>query len=195
MIASPEVFSSRRLRFWLPWISALVFVAGLVTFLIVYNVGGIRNTAHVDRPRPTNKPATVPKPLGRHAPLEKAAKLVAAKWIRDAVGRTNLAEAYRLSAPEVRQGMSLADWKTGDIPVVPFPIAESTAGISAINWSTKNDVSLLVTLVPKKGSGLKKAQDFFINLRAVGKGQERHWLVYYWAPRALPPIPDASAEH
>ena len=195
MFLPPNAPFKRRLRFWLPWISALVLVAGVVTFLIVRNVGHIRNTARPDNPTVSNKPATLPKPLGKHAPLESSAKLVAAKWIRDAVGRTNLVEAYRLSAPEVREGMSLAQWKTGNIPVVPFPIGKSETGISAVNWSTRNDVSLLVSLVPKKGSGQTKAQDFFINLRAVGKGAERRWLVYYWAPRALPPIPDASSEH
>jgi hypothetical protein len=186
-----EHLNSRRVRFWVPWISALVLVAGTVTFLIVYNVGGIRNTAHQYNPPVSNKPAVKPTRLGPTVPLPTAAKLVAARWVRDAVGRLDLAEAWRLSAPELREGMSYKQWLTGNIPVVPYPLKGATGGYSAVAWSTKNDVSLLWTFVPKKG----KASDFYINLRTVGAGRARHWVVYYWGPRALPPIPDASAQH
>jgi hypothetical protein len=192
MSVSSASVSSRRWRFWLPWVSALVFVAGLVTFLIVYNVGGIRNTAHVPKPRTSDAPAVQPKPLGKTVPLPRAAKLVAARWIVGAVGRSNLEESWQLTAPELKRGITLTEWKTGNIPVVPYPVGNAVSGIVRINWSTKNDVSFEVTLVPRKGAGGIKAQDFFINLKAVGTGKNRRWLVYYWAPRAVPPVPDAS---
>jgi hypothetical protein len=180
-----------RWRFWLPWTSALVFVAGLVTFLIVYNVGGIRNTSKQSKVTVSNEPAQQVKDEGPNVPLPKAARLVAARWIVGAVGRTRLEESWHLTAPELRKGFTLAQWKTGEIPVVPYPVGKAVSGIVRINWSKRDDVSFEVTLVPKRGAGIK-AQDFFINLRAVGTGKNRHWLVYYWAPRALPPIPDAS---
>ena len=132
--------SSRRWRSWLPWISALVFVVGLVTFLIVYNVGGIRNTAHQYQPKPSNTPAPKTPNLGPRVPLPKAARTTAARWIVSAVGRTNLEKSWRLTAPELKKGFTLAQWKTGNIPVIPYPIAHSVAGIIRINWSTKDDV-------------------------------------------------------
>lgn len=181
-----------RFRFWLPWVSALVFVAGLVTFLIVYNVGGIRNTSKPVPTRPATGPVQQIKELGPRVPLPKEARLVAARWIISAVGRSNLKESWQLTAPALRKGFTLAQWKTGEIPVVPYPVGKSIGGIVRVNWSTKNDVSFEVTLVPrKKGLGVR-AQDFFINLRNVGAGKDKRWLVYYWAPRSLPPIPDAN---
>ncbi len=191
MSVPSAALTSRRWRFWLPWISALIFVAGLVTFLIVYDVGGIRNTSKQSKVTVSNEPAQQVKKLGPHVPLPKEARLVAARWIVGAVGRTNLEESWRLTAPNLKKGLTLAQWKTGEIPVVPYPVSKAVSGIVRINWSTKNDVSFEVTLLPKKGAGVK-AQDFFINLRTVGTGKNRHWLVYYWAPRAIPPIPDAS---
>jgi hypothetical protein len=180
------------MRFWLPWISALIFVAGLVTFVIVYNVGGLRNTSKPLQERPATGPVQTVKNLGPHVPLPKEARDVAARWIISAVGRRNLDTSWKLSAPELKQGLTLAQWRTGEIPVVPYPLGNSVGGIVRINWSTKNDVSFEVTLVPKKkGTGLK-AQDFFINLRTVGSGENKRWLVYYWAPRAVPPVPDAN---
>lgn len=196
MTATPESLSSRRLRFWLPWVSALVFVAGLVTFLIVYNVGGIRNTAHVYTPRPSNKPPVQPAKLGKKIPLPTAAKAVAAKWIEATVGRSDLVTSWRLTAPEMRQGMTLKEWKTGNIPVVPYPVGKSVGGIVRINWSRTDSVSFEVTLVPKQAYRKQiKAQDFFINLRPAGSAAHRRWLVSYWAPRAIPPVPDASSSH
>jgi hypothetical protein len=181
-----------RFRFWLPWVAALVFVAGLVTFLIVYNVGGLRNTSKQLPETPLKGSPQQVKSLGPRVPLSKEARDVAARWIIGAVGRTHLAESWQLTAPELKKGFTLAQWKTGEIPVVPYPVGESIGGVVRINWSTKNDVSFEVTLVPKKkGTGIK-AQDFFINLRNVGTGKGRHWLVYYWAPRAIPPVPDAN---
>jgi hypothetical protein len=192
MSVPSAALSSRRARFWLPWVSALVLVAGLVTFLIVYNVGGIRNTSKPVEARPATGPVQEPKELGPRVPLPKEARLVAARWIISAVGRTHLAESWQLSAPELKKGFTLAQWKTGEIPVVPYPVGKSVGGIVRVNWSTKKDVSFEVTLVPnKKGLGVK-AQDFHINLRSVGTGNDKRWLVYYWGPRALPAIPDAN---
>ena len=183
--------SSRRWRLWLPWISALVFVVGLVTFLIVYNVGGIRNTAHQYQPRPSNTPVPKTPNLGPQVPLPKAARTTAARWIVSAVGRTNLEKSWRLTAPELKKGFTLAQWKTGNIPVIPYPVGKSTTGIVKIDWSTKKDVGFEVTLVPKKGVKIKP-QTFFIDLHAVGTGSKTRWLVYYWQPRVAIPRPNVA---
>jgi hypothetical protein len=192
MSVPSAALSSRRARVWLPWVSALVLVAGLVTFLIVYNVGGIRNTSKQLPETPLNRSAQQPTNLGPRVPLPKEAKDVAARWIIGAVGRSNLAESWQLTAPSLKKGFTLAQWKTGEIPVVPYPVGKSVGGIVRVNWSTANDVSFEVTLVPKKKGLGVKAQDFFVNLRNVGTGKDKRWLVYYWAPRAVPAVPDAN---
>jgi len=51
---------------WLPIVSGLVLLAGVVAVLIAFDVGGIRNTADVSRPVPSNEPAT-PVPAKQQA--------------------------------------------------------------------------------------------------------------------------------
>jgi hypothetical protein len=188
MIVSSEALSNRRLRFWLPWVSALVLVAGVVTFLIVYNVGGIRNTSKQIPAKITNKPATQPQPLGKTVPLSKEVRLAAGRWIVSSVARTNMAQSWDLTAPTLKKGWTRAEWLTGNNPIIPYPTGNSIGGIVRINWSTANDAGFEVTLVPKK-AGTIKPQDFFINLHRYGA----RWLVYYWGPREYIAVPDANA--
>ena len=138
MIASPDALSSRRLRFWLPWMSALVLVAGLVTFLIVYDVGGIRNTSKPVPAPLTNKPAQQVQPLGKTVPLSKEVRDVAARWIIASVARTDLAKSWEMTAPDLRRGFTRKEWLTGSNPIIPYPLGNSVGGIVRINWSTKD---------------------------------------------------------
>lgn len=189
MFVPSDATLGRRLRFWLPWISALVLVAGVVTFLIVYNVAGIRNTSKKVPTRTTNQPATQVPKLGKHVPLSREVKDAAARWIIASVGRTDLAKSWELSAPALRQGFTREEWLTGNISIVPYPLGNSIGGIVRVNWSTASDAGFEVTLVPRpKDRGKIKAQDFFINLHRYGK----RWLVTYWGPRTSFAVPDAN---
>ena len=171
---------------WLPIVSAIVFVAGVLTFVIVYDVGGIRNTANVSNPVISNEPAQAPPPLQRTVPLDPAAAQVAIRFIDSAVARKNLASSYALAGPALRGGLSLEEWNTGNIPVQYFPLWEPGAGNIPykILWSYKNEFMLQILLVAKKGSGIKDAQ-FRIGVKKIGKPPA--WKVTYFAPYWFPP--------
>ena len=171
---------------WLPIVSALVLIAGALTFVIVYDVGGIRNTADVSNPVISDEPAQVQAPLQKTVPLNRAAAQVAIRFIDSAVARKNLASSYALAGPDLRGGLSLAEWKTGNIPVQYFPVWEPGAGNSPykILWSYKNEFMLQILLVAKKGSGLKDTQ-FRIGVEKIGKPAA--WKVTYFAPYWFPP--------
>jgi hypothetical protein len=192
MFVPPKAPFGRRLRFWLPWISALLLVAGVVTFVIVYNVGGLRNTSKQIPTKTTNEPATQPAPLGVKVPLSKEVRNAAAHWIIASVARTNLARSWVLTAPDLRRGFTRQEWLTGNNPIIPYPLGNSIGGIVRVNWSTQKDASFEVTLVPRK-RGSVKPQDFFINLRRYGTDKSHRWLVYYWGPREYIAVPDANA--
>ena len=49
---------------------------------------------------------------------------MAQEFILTAVARKNLRRAYDLSGPQIRQGQSLKEWMTGNIAVVPYPVAD-----------------------------------------------------------------------
>ena len=171
---------------WLTVASALVLVAGVLAFLIAYDVGGIRNTAEVNNPQPSNEPAQVVAPKQPTVPLNRQAANVAIRFIETAVARKDLTASYKLTAPELRQGMSLKQWKSGNIPVQFYPVWAKGAGYSpyTVSWSYRNDVMLKILLSPKKGSGIK-AQQFWIGMkRANPKAQ---WQVWYFMPYWFPP--------
>jgi hypothetical protein len=72
--------------------------------------------------------------------------------------------------------MSLDEWKTGTIPVVPYPVAEANVTLKPVNSFT--DVAQLrVTFVPRAGTKAEAAT-FLLGLRNV----DGHWLASAWQP-------------
>ena len=77
------------------------------------------------------------------------------------------------------------------MPIQPFPAEELDDATFAINESLPGSVVLEVALLPRDGSELQ-GQFFFIGLRKVGAGENARWLVTYWAPRAINPVPNVG---
>lgn len=179
---------SRRNRppLWLTIGSSVVLIAGVLAFLIAYDVGGIRNTADVNNPRPTNEPARDVAKKQKTVPLDRAAANVAIRFIDTAVARKNLAASYSLVTPDMRQGLSLKEWKTGEIPVQYYPVWAKGAGYShyTITWSYKNELMLRILLSPRKGSGVRD-QEFWIGIKRANV--KAPWKVFYFMPRWFPP--------
>jgi hypothetical protein len=182
---------------WLPWLSALVLVAGLVLALTrAFDVwGGSAATANAPRQvkaaQPPSAQRTTSSRAERAVPLEKAARAVARKFVLTAVARRHVAASYDLVGAALRQGFSRAEWAKGEIPVVPDPVDEDGLSPLAVDFSYENHALLEVTLNPGAGRKIKPAQ-FFLELRAFGKGKARRWLVVGWAPHAAPLIPVAG---
>ena len=53
---------------------------------------------------------------------------------------------------------------------------------------------LEVALLPPGRQPKLKGQFFFIGLKKVGPGNGARWLVTYWAPRAINPVPDTLGD-
>jgi hypothetical protein len=177
-VAARRPFSRKVVR-WLPWVSALVFVAGGVAFLIAY----LGNTSHQTHPgtrpgKPVDVSGTPPT-----VPVDPAARVVAGKFITTAVTRQNLAAAWKITEPgsDIRAGYTYKRWLSGNIPVQPFP-AKAIAGASyEVQESHPKEVTLNVLVFAKPKSGMT-SQSFFITLHPHGTGANKHWLVSYWAP-------------
>src|ERR1700754_4267609 len=78
-----------------------------------------------NNPGPTEDTRVIDKPAQGAAtkktvPLSKEVMTVASKFVKTAVMRQNLAASWSVTAPTMRQGFTLKQWKTGAIPVVPF---------------------------------------------------------------------------
>jgi len=141
---------------WLPWIAGAVLLAGIAAFAVSrLDSGSSKSSAAASK----------------QVPLSNAAKQVAFRFVDTAVARKHLAESYRLVTPTLRQGLTLAQWKTGTIPVQPYPVGEA-----AQRWHIRNSfpdsAQLEVAFVPKPGTSAD-SELYTVGLRKLGG----RWLV------------------
>jgi hypothetical protein len=185
MTTSSSTAASRRFRRRLyRWGSVLVLVVGIVVFTGVYFRDAGKSA---DTPLRSTAPQIAKKE--KSVPLSPEARRVAGRFILTAVARRDLAESWTLVDPSLREGFTLAEWKTGNIPVVPYPVDSIDFSPFKVDYSYANRALLEIALLPKPGAKVKP-QLFFLRLRARGTGAGRRWLVDYWIPRgaALTPI-------
>ncbi len=147
--------------------AGLVLVAGVASYTATRLAGA--------SPEPAATPASAAKPT---VPLDPRARATAQEFVATAVARRRLDRAWRLAAPALRGHLTLAEWRTGSIPVQPYPVGEASASYR-VEASHPDDALLEVTFLPRKGSGADAAQ-FLLGLRRVGG----RWLVSSWAPRS-----------
>ncbi|HET9243667.1 MAG TPA: hypothetical protein VFN99_09485 [Gaiella sp.] len=172
-------------------------VAGLLLVVAVVFFAQSRT----DTGPPPTPAAALPQPPAQQAPqgqqgpvqaqlkkggtLEPAARKVAVRFLETAVGRTSLDEAWALSTPELRAGVSLKQWRTGELPVVPFPVQDlETTGFQVLE-SAENVVLLQVLLVPKPGTAYVPTR-YDMTLERASKTAP--WKVSYCTPYAPPGI-------
>lgn len=181
-------WQSPRFQTRLLWLSLVVLVAGVIVFVGVRwtNTGKSYVTPLSDKP--ANDVSGIPKTVK----LQPGAQDVARKFILSAVTRGDLREAWSLSGPHIRQDLTLKEWLTGNIPVVPYPKEAIKLAPMKIDYSYKREAMLEVALLPKAGYKIKP-QIFFLGLIKVGKGTNAHWVVDSWVPRGSPAVPSGQA--
>ena len=182
--------ATRRVSLWrraLPWLGGVILGIGAIAAVAVF-FGG---TASPPKETFSNEPVVdVTKPQKSIA-IPAEVKTIAQKFIKTAVARRDLEAAYPLVGPSIKQGMSLAEWKTGNIAVIPFPIDKLDYAPFKVDYAHPGDVLMEVALLAKDKSGVK-SQIFFINVKKFGKGDKARWLVDNWVPRGAAPVPDGA---
>ena len=175
-----------RWRRWLPWIGGTLLIVGILVALAAF----LGDTAPPQE-KFTNEPVVdVTKPE-KNIAVPTEVRQIAKDFINTAVARKNLAAAYPLVGPAIKQGMTLAEWKTGNIAVIPYPIDQLDFAPFKVDYAHPNDVLMEVALLPKANTGVK-SQIFFINIKKYGKGPNAKWLVNNWVPRGSAPVPDGT---
>jgi hypothetical protein len=157
----------QNIQRWAPWIAVAVLVAGIVAFAV---------TKLSD-----SSPAAAPP--HRVAPVTAVERNVAREFIDTAVARKNLSRAWEIAAPELKQDMTLDEWKTGTIPVVPYRVDQAVARLKPVNSFT-DSAAFQVSFLPRTGAKVKAASFRLDLLNVDGK-----WLVSSWLPSAavVPP--------
>jgi hypothetical protein len=107
------------------------------------------------------------------------------RFVPAAVARRNPADAYAVSTPNLRGQATARQWRTGDIPVHPFPARGRTFHGWTLNYAMRDHVNLDLLVMPD----LRKERRpiaFTIDLEKV-RGQ---WLVDAVLPIAVfAPLP------
>lgn len=168
----------RRQQFWRVALPTLAVACAVVAGVLVYNA--FVGTSHVGQ-SPGAQTTYPDAPKQKSVKFDPLARDVARKFILTAVARKNLEQAYAISGPQVREGMTLKQWDTGNIAVVPYKVNESTIANIKIDESYKTSAKLEVLMSTPK----VKSQIFFMDLIK----KDGLWLVNAWVPRSPPPIP------
>lgn len=136
----------------------------------------------------------ITQPQYKASELPKGVQKTAGEFILAAVGREDLAKAWKLTHPELRAqcGCSYKQWLSGNIPVQYYPTADiDTASFEIDSLEPRKEpreVWLRVLLLPKQGSTVKP-QVFDIGLKASGNGTSKTWRVNYWNAKVSIPVP------
>jgi hypothetical protein len=186
-------FSSPRRRRRALKVGIALTVAGVAAALGVF----FSNTGHHIETPFTDEPAEVVAPPPKTVKLSKTdardALFVAAQFVATAVLRNHTERSYDLSDEAFHQGLTRAQWKTGDIPVAPYSEDDLAVVKWRLDYSYKNRVGFKVYLQPKptaKVGGLA----YNVELRQVGPPKHRRWLVDYWTPAGQQgPAPSKAA--
>ena len=183
--AVQTALTSRRFNRWLLLLGALVLAAGVIAILAT-KVGSSGNTENAN---PTGPPIPAAAKAQPNIPFPKAAWQVAREFLVTAVARKDLAKSYAISHPDIRGGLTLKQWETGQLPVIYYP----TANVYKYNWKNTNyahprDAQINVILTSSKASAQRPiyAQ---VGLTKIGSGSDAHWTVSYFSPLAGPPVP------
>jgi hypothetical protein len=176
-----SVLRSPRWRRRFAWSAGAVALVGLAVTI------GIKYPNTAER-APETAPAGAKGYVYRepkHVELKKEerARLLAtaANFVTHAVARRKVDEAYDLAAPSLRGGLSRSEWRSGTIPVVPFPVEEARW---KLEYSDEDAIGLQVLLFPTAKSGLRP-QIFNMELAPFGSGAKQKFLVTSWAPSAV----------
>ncbi len=129
---------------WAPWVAGLVLVAGAAAYTATRLVR--------DAPRPAAGPTATAA-----VPLDPAARAVAREFVATAVARRNLDRAWQLAAPALRGHLTLAEWRTGNIPVQPYPVADATVALK-VEGSYPDRALLQLSFLPRAGSGAQPGE-------------------------------------
>jgi hypothetical protein len=176
------LLSSPRRRRRLAWLAILAAVAAAFTVMGVFfsNTSPTRHGAPFTN-QPVDRVAALPASVEFTKDDRREVDAVAGDFIQTAVFRRRLDHAYDLVLPDFRQGLSRKQWRTGNIPVVPYPRNAVALMRWKLDYSYRNRVGLHVAFMPKQTARVA-GMVFAIELEKVATKRGRHWLVSYWTP-------------
>jgi hypothetical protein len=168
----------KRQQFWRAVLPVVAVACAALAGILVYNAfvgsNGVKEKSFGTTYPVPPKPKTVK--------FTDAERAVARKFLRTAVARKDLDQAYAISGPGIRQGMTKKEFMKGTIAVVPYVVNDGTVARMAIDQSYATSAQIEVFLDTKGQRG----RIFFMDLI---KAKDGKWYVNAWSPRGSPRIP------
>ena len=118
-------------------------------------------------------------------------------FVNHGVKRKDIAQSYDVVTPELRGGMTRAQWAKGSIPVYPYPAAGKQFHKWTIQYRTKDEVAIELILAPSARYKKKLGQFLFHVYLQPRNGK---WLVdsfmpgATFAPEGKAPVVQAAAD-
>lgn len=173
------VIRSPRWRKRLAWLGAAALIVGAALIVSVRYSNSGRQEPEEAAVGTTQQAQVYHEP--KHIRLTRAQRArvlaTAANFVTHAVARQAVGQAYDVTHPMLRQGMSRAEWRGGTIPVEPYPVDEARWKLV---YAYEDAIGLQVLLFPTPKSGLRPAV-FDMELAPSG----RRFLVSSWAPTGM----------
>src|SRR2546423_181122 len=172
--------TSPRFRRRLYWSTGTLGVLSAATIAAIL----IGNTGKKNETPLTNQPAWVykePQKSELTAADRRELFAIATRFIKTAVARKHLDQAWAMLGPEMRAGQTRKSWDTGFNNVVSFP----AVGVASWNilYSYQGDVALDLAVVGAKSSDWA-GKTFTIELKRYPT-HPRDWLIAAWVPKGV----------
>ena len=171
-----RVLTSYRWRRRLLWIGGALAVAGVVVGIVVSLPS---RSGPPPEPPLRDEPAQVVRQQ-KEVPVTRAQRravdALLVEFAATAVARRHPENAWPLVTPAMRAGTTLGDWRRGELPVFPYPAIPSQAKSWTVISSFAGDLTVDLVFQPPKGVK-RGAIEFNAELKQVGKGAKRRWLV------------------
>ncbi len=169
--------SSPRRRRRLTWVAALLVAAGVSAAIgLQYPNTGEKEIFGPGKPQVTHEePPSTPLPKRDRT----VAQRTLSQFVLTAVLRRHVGTSYDLVAPSLRAGLSRKDWRTGDIPVPPFPARAVALIRSKLVYSQRNVVRYEVVLFTKPNAAL---MPLLYSIELTRTARRSRWLVDYAMP-------------
>jgi hypothetical protein len=173
----PGFLSSPRRRRRLGWTLAVVVpLVAIVVVSVLYRKSGSEDTPVA---ADTTGAAPVVATIRVTPAVRRQVDETVQTFVHTAVIRRNLAAAWPLASPAMRQSVTRSEWLRGDLPVQPYPAAALRAADWSLRYRNERTLGIDVMVQPKQGSGAPVAV-YSAELSAPGSGAPRRFVVDSW---------------
>jgi hypothetical protein len=155
----------------------VLVAAGAATLAgLAYPNTGEKEVFTPGKPKITHEePPATPLPKSDLAATQR----ILSRFVVSAVYREHVERSYDLVTPAVRGGLTRKEWRTGDIPVPPFPARAVAVAKSKLVYSHRNVARYEVLLYTKPSAQLLP---LLYSIELARTGRPGRWLVDYAMP-------------